>query len=230
MYYDQSEIIHIVSWPEKLCTIDIRLFAKWHKLKPFNNVVTVGVMVRVYCLGAHDIHIQAWLREATLYCVLYSLRQLGHLSCPKPVKTHCLYYFIFILHQHTKLNISKFSFLRLSSNAITLKEDWGGVYVVWYVGAQIFIRCLKTRISLIRDCFNYTIHSFKCNAIFYFFIQVAPGETALAFYTAKNPTEKPIIGISTYNVVPFEAGQYFNKIQVTMKETAQLCFWKNINK
>ncbi|XP_021095602.1 cytochrome c oxidase assembly protein COX11, mitochondrial isoform X4 [Heterocephalus glaber] len=46
-------------------------------------------------------------------------------------------------------------------------------------------------------------------------IYVVPGETALAFYKAKNPTDKPIIGISTYNVVPFEAGQYFNKIQVT---------------
>ncbi|XP_042338011.1 cytochrome c oxidase assembly protein COX11, mitochondrial-like, partial [Plectropomus leopardus] len=45
-------------------------------------------------------------------------------------------------------------------------------------------------------------------------IYVVPGETALAFYRAKNPTNKPIIGISTYNVVPFEAGQYFNKIQV----------------
>ncbi|KAF6093132.1 cytochrome c oxidase copper chaperone COX11 [Phyllostomus discolor] len=45
-------------------------------------------------------------------------------------------------------------------------------------------------------------------------IYVVPGETALAFYKAKNPTDKPVIGISTYNVVPFEAGQYFNKIQV----------------
>jgi len=44
-------------------------------------------------------------------------------------------------------------------------------------------------------------------------IKVAPGETALAFYTAKNPTDKPVIGVSTYNVVPFDAGQYFNKIQ-----------------
>lgn len=47
-----------------------------------------------------------------------------------------------------------------------------------------------------------------------FIMQVVPGETALAFYRAKNPTDKPIIGISTYNVVPFDAGQYFNKIQV----------------
>ena len=38
-------------------------------------------------------------------------------------------------------------------------------------------------------------------------VRLYAGETALAFYTAKNPTEKPIDGISTYNVVPFEAGQ-----------------------
>lgn len=44
-------------------------------------------------------------------------------------------------------------------------------------------------------------------------ITVVPGETALAFYTATNPTDKQVIGISTYNVLPFEVGQYFNKIQ-----------------
>ena len=53
-------------------------------------------------------------------------------------------------------------------------------------------------------------------------ITVRPGETALAFYTAKNPTDKPVIGISTYNVVPFEAGQYFNKIQCFCFEEQQL--------
>ena len=44
-------------------------------------------------------------------------------------------------------------------------------------------------------------------------ILVYPGETALAFYTAKNLTDDPIIGVSTYNIEPYEAGQYFNKIQ-----------------
>ncbi|KAM4844616.1 cytochrome c oxidase assembly protein COX11, mitochondrial [Thomomys bottae] len=53
-------------------------------------------------------------------------------------------------------------------------------------------------------------------------IYVVPGETALAFYKAKNPTDKPIIGISTYNVVPFEAGQYFNKIQCFCFEEQRL--------
>lgn len=31
---------------------------------------------------------------------------------------------------------------------------------------------------------------------------VRPGESALAFYTAKNKSEKDIIGIATYNVTP----------------------------
>lgn len=54
------------------------------------------------------------------------------------------------------------------------------------------------------------------------YFQVAPGETALAFYTAKNPTDLPVTGISTYNVIPFEAGAYFNKIQCFCFEEQQL--------
>ncbi|XP_075072858.1 cytochrome c oxidase assembly protein COX11, mitochondrial isoform X2 [Mixophyes fleayi] len=49
-------------------------------------------------------------------------------------------------------------------------------------------------------------------------IYLVPGETALAFYKAKNSTSKPVIGISTYNVIPYEAGQYFNKIQVKQRK------------
>lgn len=62
--------------------------------------------------------------------------------------------------------------------------------------------------------FNLAEGNNSINYIVYLLKQVVPGETALAFYKAKNPTDKPVIGISTYNVVPFEAGQYFNKIQV----------------
>lgn len=53
-------------------------------------------------------------------------------------------------------------------------------------------------------------------------ITVYPGETALAFYTARNPSARPIIGVSTYNILPFEAGQYFNKIQCFCFEEQQL--------
>lgn len=53
-------------------------------------------------------------------------------------------------------------------------------------------------------------------------VYVVPGETALAFYKAKNPTDRPVIGISTYNVVPFDAAQYFNKIQCFCFEEQRL--------
>eukprot|EP00054_Salpingoeca_dolichothecata_P019229 m.119436 g.119436 ORF g.119436 m.119436 type:complete len:253 (-) comp23174_c0_seq4:204-962(-) len=53
-------------------------------------------------------------------------------------------------------------------------------------------------------------------------VTVIPGETALAFFTAKNPTDEAITGISTYNVIPYEAGQYFNKIQCFCFEEQRL--------
>lgn len=39
------------------------------------------------------------------------------------------------------------------------------------------------------------------------------GETGLAFYEAYNPTDRPIAGSASYNVTPYEAGGFFNKIQ-----------------
>mmetsp|Transcript_81341 Transcript_81341/g.154386 ORF Transcript_81341/g.154386 Transcript_81341/m.154386 type:complete len:291 (-) Transcript_81341:200-1072(-) len=42
---------------------------------------------------------------------------------------------------------------------------------------------------------------------------VGLGETALAFYRAKNNSKRPIIGVSVYHMLPAEAGLYFNKIQ-----------------
>jgi cytochrome c oxidase assembly protein subunit 11 len=39
------------------------------------------------------------------------------------------------------------------------------------------------------------------------------GETALAFYEAYNPTDRPVAGAASYNVTPYEAGYFFNKIQ-----------------
>ena len=34
------------------------------------------------------------------------------------------------------------------------------------------------------------------------FVSVLPGESSLAFYTAKNASDQDIIGIATYNVTP----------------------------
>ncbi|KAH9252977.1 hypothetical protein BASA81_009133 [Batrachochytrium salamandrivorans] len=44
-------------------------------------------------------------------------------------------------------------------------------------------------------------------------IKVVPGETALAFFSAENKTDKPVTGVATYNVTPSKAGAYFHKIQ-----------------
>ncbi len=38
------------------------------------------------------------------------------------------------------------------------------------------------------------------------------GETALAFYEAHNPTDRVVSGTASYNVTPYEAGGFFDKI------------------
>ncbi|CAG8440375.1 6273_t:CDS:2 [Acaulospora colombiana] len=53
-------------------------------------------------------------------------------------------------------------------------------------------------------------------------VRVLPGETALAFYTAKNDSDQDIIGIATYNVTPFKVAPYFNKIQCFCFEEQKL--------
>ena len=53
-------------------------------------------------------------------------------------------------------------------------------------------------------------------------IILQPGETALAFYRAKNEATRPIIGIATYNVQPSQAAFYFNKIQCFCFEEQRL--------
>lgn len=42
---------------------------------------------------------------------------------------------------------------------------------------------------------------------------VAIGARDIAFYTAKNLSDKPVTGMASFNVTPNQAGQYFSKIQ-----------------
>ncbi|MEA3015552.1 MAG: cytochrome c oxidase assembly protein subunit 11 [Sphingomonadales bacterium] len=42
---------------------------------------------------------------------------------------------------------------------------------------------------------------------------VAIGERSIAFYTARNLSDRPVTGTATFNVTPASAGQYFVKIQ-----------------
>ncbi len=43
-------------------------------------------------------------------------------------------------------------------------------------------------------------------------MEIRIGETGLAFYEAWNPTNRPVAGSASYNVVPYEAGGFFTKI------------------
>jgi len=48
-------------------------------------------------------------------------------------------------------------------------------------------------------------------------VQLAVGEEALGFYTARNLDAGPVTGVATYNVTPEKVGKYFHK-------TACFCF------
>ena len=43
-------------------------------------------------------------------------------------------------------------------------------------------------------------------------VEIRIGETGLAFYEAYNPTDRPVAGQASYNVAPYSAGGYFDKI------------------
>ncbi|SCV03192.1 LAMI_0H06194g1_1 [Lachancea mirantina] len=60
-------------------------------------------------------------------------------------------------------------------------------------------------------------------------VHVLPGETALAFYKAKNTSDKDIIGMATYSITPGEAAQYFNKIQCFCFEEQRLAAGEEVD-
>jgi cytochrome c oxidase assembly protein subunit 11 len=44
-------------------------------------------------------------------------------------------------------------------------------------------------------------------------MEIRIGETGLAFYEAYNPTDHPVAGQASYNVTPYAAGAFFEKIE-----------------
>jgi len=53
-------------------------------------------------------------------------------------------------------------------------------------------------------------------------VKIHPGQSTLAFYTAHNLSDRAVTGVSTYNVAPQQAGQYFNKVQCFCFEEQRL--------
>lgn len=44
-------------------------------------------------------------------------------------------------------------------------------------------------------------------------IRVRVGETTVAYYRARNDSDRPLTGTATFNVTPLKAGSYFSKIE-----------------
>jgi len=60
-------------------------------------------------------------------------------------------------------------------------------------------------------------------------VYVLPGETDLAFYKAKNNSDKDIIGMATYSITPGDAAPYFNKIQCFCFEEQKLAAGEEVD-
>ena len=85
---------------------------------------------------------------------------------------------------------------------------WGGATNVADAGSDVVLdRTIKIRFDASRDRdmpweFRPAAHQ----------MELKIGETGLAFFTARNPTDRVIAGTASYNVAPFSAGGYFTKI------------------
>lgn len=60
-------------------------------------------------------------------------------------------------------------------------------------------------------------------------VTVKLGENRLAAFTAENNSNEPIHGVATYNVIPHEMGQYFQKIQCFCFEEQVLAAHQKVN-
>ncbi|CAO1626309.1 unnamed protein product [Sympodiomycopsis kandeliae] len=77
----------------------------------------------------------------------------------------------------------------------------------------------KIRVTFNADCSDELPWSFQRSQDE---ILVIPGETSLAFFTAKNRSKKDIIGIATYNVAPDRIAPYFSKVECFCFEQQKL--------
>lgn len=50
------------------------------------------------------------------------------------------------------------------------------------------------------------------------FVTLVPGETSLAFYTARNTSDKDVIGIATYNVTPEKVSPSYLRLHVPLQD------------
>ena len=86
---------------------------------------------------------------------------------------------------------------------------YGGTPKIVNVKDQINVSEKKIKIEFNSDVNKKLNWSFKPEQRS---IESKIGDSILAFYKAKNNGNKSITGIATYNILPFEAAKYFNKV------------------
>ena len=111
--------------------------------------------------------------------------------------------------------ISLVSFMGLASFAAVPFYNWF-CKVTGYGGTPVV--ALETSSEVLSDVIKIRFDGSKDANLKWDFspvqyeMEIKIGETGLAFYEAYNPTDHPIAGQASYNVVPFSAGSYFTKI------------------
>ena len=86
---------------------------------------------------------------------------------------------------------------------------FGGTPGVAYAGADVILdKTIKIRFDASKDRdmpweFKPVVRE----------MELRIGETGLAYFEAYNPTDRPIAGQAAYNITPYEAGGFFNKIE-----------------
>lgn len=122
------------------------------------------------------------------------------------------------------------SFLALAFAAVPLyraicqRTGWGGIPITdstQFLPEKVIPVDTNKRIRIQFTCQSSGILPWKFTPL-QREVYVVPGETALAFYKAKNMSNEDIIGMATYSVTPDHVAPYFNKIQCFCFEEQRL--------
>ncbi|CAI5759499.1 unnamed protein product [Candida verbasci] len=121
-------------------------------------------------------------------------------------------------------------FLALSFSAVPLykaicqRTGWGGIPITdskQFTPDKLIPVDTNKRIRVSFTCQSSGILPWKFTPL-QREVYVVPGETALAFYKAKNLSNEDIIGMATYSITPDNVAGYFNKIQCFCFEEQKL--------
>ncbi len=83
----------------------------------------------------------------------------------------------------------------------------GTTQVATQAASQILDRTVKVRFDANTNGVPWTFKPEQAS------VDLRLGENGLAFYTVTNNSDRPVTAVATYNVTPFKAGPYFQKLE-----------------